>query len=92
MEKIFTLISTLNDAAQAGKQLENAGTWANRGQLASYFTVILTFAVTGLSLMGAIPDDVVSPEDVKTIALGVAGIGSTVVHILHVTTNPNAGK
>jgi len=91
MFKILSIISDLNDAAQAGQQLENAKVWANRGQAVSALTVIITFFGLVGSYFNVIPDNALSPDDIKTIALGIAAGGTVVTHILHRTTNPNSG-
>ena len=81
MFKVFAVIGQLNAAAQAGAALENASTWANRGQLVSAVTVVLSFLALVLGYFGVLPEGSVSDEDVKTVALGVAGVAGVFTHV-----------
>jgi len=92
MGKIFNLILTLSDAAKAGRQIESATTWANRGAVVGALTVIFTFVAAALSVFGVIPDGAITADEIKTIALGFSGVGCTVLSVLHQVTNPNTGK
>ena len=88
----FALISDLNDAAQAGKQMANPAVWSNRAQVTAYVTAALTSIVAIAGMFHVLPAGVVLDEEtIKTISLGVAAVGSVVINFLHKASNPNAG-
>lgn len=88
---IFTVISDVYSASQAGQEIANAKTWANRANTGAKLTILLT---AGLSLFKQFSgiDIGLSDADLQQIGSAIAIVGVSVVSVMHTASNPNAGR
>jgi hypothetical protein len=85
-DKLVYIFSCLN----AGKALLNAQVWANRVSLVSYLSAFLSTSLVAIQAFGV--DLRIGTDEVNQIALGISAMITLVGNIIHVMSNPNAGK
>ncbi len=88
---IFTVISDVYNASQAGQSMADARTWANRANAGAKATILLT---VGLSLLKQFSgfDLGLSDADLQQIGAAVAIVGVSICNVMHTVANPNAGR
>lgn len=89
--KIFLTIREIYNALEAGKQLANPTTWANR---ATATAALVAFIQISLLLSGEFLTDQVnlSEGEIQAIAAIVSFIGVFISDRLHTAANKDAGK
>lgn len=87
---MFDKVKYLYECMQAGKALQDAGVWSRRADLIAKLTALL-MAASGLA--EAFGYDLrLSGTDVAAVAQGLGVLAVTLVNVLHVASNKEAGK
>jgi hypothetical protein len=77
-------------ALQAGKQLADPHVWAQRANVISILTALVT-SVIGLCREFGVDLPIISGTDIASIALGIGTLGTIVSSVVHTAANSDAG-
>lgn len=88
---LFMVIADVYKASQAGQEIANAKTWASTGHATAVLTVLLTIGLSLLKQFSGI-DLGLSDAELQQVGAAIAIVGVSISSVLHVVSNPNAGR
>lgn len=87
---LLTLIRNIYDATQAGKELTDASTWANRATMSANLAMFATAVLPVLQFLGLQID--VESSDIQAFSTTASVLLIWAADRLHTASNRNAGK